>query len=359
MSQEKGGIIYPTGSYGGEVLDHILQLTAHENDTYKKGLIHIETGIVSELTLPTSEIGDLVQDNVPTPDLKTAEIGENGFNEYKITERKLVPRPFMIFKKWNPETMASYWKPFQPKGNQLFRDLSPQVQADFVFKVLDEKNRWLGQAIWQSVEGGAAKSQSQTPEGATKLGAGSYKYFDGVIERLITSLKDTERVNKAILAGNTTLDTGEAVESAFQAMFLRLPDNMRADITDLTFVTSWTTWLKYDQYLTSQGYKYKDNSQLNELRFKGIRVIPVSGVPEHTIVLGKMSTTQSSNLWMGIDWASPKDEDVFKIGSIAEYSVEKFIQMRMKADVNVVKPCEIIFHTAYATDAAPEAGSGE
>ena len=37
------------------------------NDTFKEGLIHIKSGIQHQYTLPAIKIGNVIQDNVPTP----------------------------------------------------------------------------------------------------------------------------------------------------------------------------------------------------------------------------------------------------------------------------------------------------
>lgn len=345
----KGTIQFPEGSYSGEVLDHLLKLTANENETYKKGLIHVETDIRYKLTLPTATIGRVIQPNVPTPDVKLSREREDGFNTIKIAERTLEPKDFMIFKSWYPEAMASYWKPFQPFDNLLFRELDPDVQADFVSLVLDEKNRWIGQAIWQSVAGGEAKSGIVAPEGELELGnqTDDFSYFDGAIKRIVDSFSAENDIDKAVQVGDALLDSGEAVENALYAIYRQVPDNMRSQTAEMSYIVSYETWLMYDEYASKQGYKYIDNTLENKRLFKGSKIIPVAGVPNHTIVYGKFNNSQTSNLWMGIDWASERDEDVFKIGNLYEFSAEKFIQMRMKMDVNIVRPSEILVHTAY------------
>lgn len=343
---EKASIQFPQ-NYSGEVLDYIIQLTAKSNETYKNGLIHVETDVPYKLYLPTSEMGSVIQDNVATPEYTHGEVGEGGFNEYKITERVLEPEDFMVFKLFDPAATRSYWKGMASKGNLLFEHLSSTVQADFVSKVLERKNMWVGQAIWKSVKGGSSKSEAEDVEGAPKLGEGDLKYFDGAIERLVRSQKD-KGVDKAILAGTTKLDTPESVFNALDAMFKALPDHMRGMYSELTFVCSHTTFLLYDRYLTDKVYKNASDTALNVAKFKTINIVPITGIPEHTIVLTKFGKDISSNLWMGINWANPEDEDVFKIDRWSNASREYFIQMRMMMDVNWVRLNEIVFHTAYA-----------
>ena len=53
--------------YNGEVLEDLLTYTVQGNDTVREGLIHIKTGIQHRYTLPAVKLGNVIQDNVPTP----------------------------------------------------------------------------------------------------------------------------------------------------------------------------------------------------------------------------------------------------------------------------------------------------
>ena len=77
----------------------------------------------------------------------------------------------------------------------------------------------------------------------------------------------------------------------------------------------------------------------------GKRIVPIVGIPEHTIVLGEFTTGMESNLWMGVDYAN--DAEVVKVERLQANSELYFFQMRMKMDVNIVRPAEIVAWTAY------------
>ena len=95
----------------------------------------------------------------------------------------------------------------------------------------------------------------------------------------------------------------------------------------------------------SKTVKYSDNTKVNDYRFKGKRIVPIVGIPEHTIVLGEFTTGMESNLWMGVDYAN--DAEVVKVERLQANSELYFFQMRMKMDVNIVRPAEIVAWTAY------------
>lgn len=127
-------------------------------------------------------------------------------------------------------------------------------------------------------------------------------------------------------------------------MWKKCPKQIRKK-SGLTFVLGWEAWDAYDQYITDKMVKYSENSEINRFRFKGKKIIPIVGVPEHTILLGQFTTGMDSNLWMGVDYAN--DTEVLKVDRLQSNSELYFFQMRLKMDVNIVRPAEIVVHTAY------------
>lgn len=333
-------VTFAQNSYAGEVLEDLLTYTAQGNDTYKEGLIHIKSGIQHKYTLPSISLGDIIQDNKPTPVSPSDSKGE-----YTFRERYLEPRDFMIYLEFNPRDFEKYWRFAQPDGNLVFRELDPKVQATMLRLLMEKKNEYIGDSIWQSVKGGTAgiTGTLTKPTGGVDLGTASYKYFDGAIYRILSNLKENIAGETAVLAGNTELTTGEQVESAMYTMWQKTPYQIRK--SNLVYIMSWELWDLYDQYVTSKQFKYTDNTQVNKYMFKGKRIVPIVGVPECTIVLGNFTTGMDSNLWMGVDYAN--DTEVLKIDRLQANSELYFFQMRMKMDVNIVRPAEIVVWTAY------------
>jgi len=334
--------------YNGEVLQDLLCYSAQSNDTFKEGLIHIKTGIQHKYTLPAIKLGDIIQDNVPTPTSTHGAKGPNGENEYQFTERYLIPQDFMVYLEFNPRDYEKYWRFAQPDGNLVFRELDPKIQATMLRLLMEKKNEYIGNAIWTSAKGGEAAAGIVVPADSTKIGAGKEKYFDGVIKRVIDNAHATDPETVAggqvLISGNTELTDGEAVEKALYAMWRKCPKHVRKK-EGLTFVMDWSSWDKLDLHWSQQAFKYSESHELNRFRFKGKRIIPIVGVPEHTIVLGQFTTGMESNLWMGVDYAN--DTDVLKVDRLQSNSELFFFQMRMKMDVNIVRPAEMVVHTAY------------
>lgn len=345
---------FAQNTYSGEVLEDLLTYAAQGNDTYNEGLIHIKSGIQFKYTIPTVQLGKIVQDNVPTPtSTHGAADASTGQNQYTFTERYLEPQEFMVYIEFNPRDFEKYWKFAQPDGNLVFRELDPKVQAKMLRLLMDKKNEYIGESIWCSVKGGKASAGVTVPSGCTELGGdnagGTMKYFDGAMKRILantsTSASTEEKAGGQVtIAGTTELTTGAEVEAAFNAMWKKCPKQIRKK-AGLVFVCGWDVWDLYDQYLSDKQVKYSDNTKVNEYRFKGKRIVPIVGIPEHTIVLGEFTTGMESNLWMGVDYAN--DTEVVKVERLQANSELYFFQMRMKMDVNIVRPAEIVAWTAY------------
>lgn len=212
--------------------------------------------------------------------------------------------------------------------------------------------------MWQK---GGIDANITAPAGATTLGgasaAGPMKYFDGALARILANLKaqaataptDADKnelaSGKVVLAGSTAFSTGKDVEDALYAIWKKTPSNIRKS-KKLKFVMGWDTWDLYDQYLTTQkDYKYVENPDVNKRTFKGKEIVVIDGIPESTIFFGKFSTDQDSCLWMAIDYST--DEESVKVERLQANSEMYFFQMRLKMDVNLVRPGEIIVWTPY------------
>ena len=353
-------INYAGNSYAGEVLEDLLVYTAQGNDTYKEGLIHIEPGIQKKKVLPHVTLGKIIQDNQPTPTSTHGGNSSGDMNQYSFSERYLAPEDFMVYLEFNPRDFEEYWKPFQPNGRLVFRELDPKVQATMLRLLIDRKDQYIGDAIWASRKGGYSSSFISSENDDVQLGgdsdAGPMKYFDGALMRVINnhlaylaaSPSDAEKNEKAtgrfVIAGNTAIDTGAKVQAALSAMYKKCPKNIRKS-AQFCFVMGWEAWDLYDAYLTSQDVKYTEDADVNKMRFKGIRIKVINGIPENTIFLGKFTQDINSNLWMGVDYAT--DEESVKVEPLQNNSELYFFQMRMKMDVNFVRPSEVVVWTTY------------
>ena len=297
-------------AYGGEVLDQILVMAATGNQLFEKGLIHMETSIGDKFYIPRLQLSKLLQKRVEMPK------SENSKGEFKIDERLLKPEDIMVYTEFNPRSFEKFWKKWQPTGNLVFRELPSNVQVILLSEVLKQVGTELGYHFIQGVSGD-----------------GEEQFFNGILTRM---LADPDVV-KATCAETSQI-------KRLRAVWEKTADKVR-DQANFTFLMSSADFDKYDNELTDLHHKGADPTSTNIARFKGKRIVPVVGIPEHTMVLGEFSTGMDSNLWMGVDYAN--DTDILKIDRLQANSELFFFQMRMKMDVNIVRPAEIVVHTAY------------
>lgn len=331
------GINIGTSTYSGEVLNDLISHAVQGNDTVDNKLVHIKAGIQHKFVLPTIKLGDIIQDNVPTPDSSKSK------GQYDVGERYLQPGEFMVYLEFNPRDFETFWKPFQPDGNLVFRDLDPAVQAKMLRLLIERKNEYLGQAMWMSTSDGTAKGTTEGA-GATALGGVKNKYWDGFMYRLLKSKRDDAAGEKVILSGSTAIDTGAKVEGAMYDLYQAIPKQIRKS-KKLKFVMDYDLWDLYDEYLSGKDQKYTENKDVNDYRFKGKQIIPINDMPEGTIVFAEFGSGTDSNFWVGVDYAN--DTDIVKVERLQANSELYFFQMRMKMDVNFLKPGEIAMHTDY------------
>ncbi|WP_438589559.1 hypothetical protein [Duncaniella freteri] len=341
-------------NYTGEVLGDLLTLAAQENETYKEGLIHIKSGIQKKYALPQVRLGKIIQDHKATPD--------SSVGEYIFAERYLEPEDFMIYLEFNPRDFEQYYKPLQPKGNLVFRELDPKVQATMIRLLMEQEQEYINQAIWCSATAAErakiSSSDGSVAAGATEIGgdadAGPMKYFNGAIARVLmnaaaAATSEDAKCGQVNIAGTGTFADGEAVEKELYAMWEATAPKIRKK-AGLVILMDYKSWDAYNRYLSAKTVKYSDNRSENEHRFQGKRIIPMVALPNDTIFMGVFTTGVDSNLWMGVDYAN--DENVLQVDKLQNNSELYFFKVLLKMDVNIVRPSEITAHIPFKYTAA-------
>ncbi len=336
-------------NYTGEVLGDLLTLTAQDNETYKEGLIHIKSGIQKKYALPSVRLGKIIQDHKATPD--------SSQGEYTFAERYLEPENFMVYVEFNPRDFEQYYRPFQPKGNLVFRELDPKVQSTMIRLLMERKTEYINHAIWCSAQPDyAAKISSadgSVTGGNTEIGsedaAGPMKYFNGAITRMLMNAaaeatSEDAKCGQINVAGTGSFADGEAVEAELYAMWQKTEPKVRKK-AGMVILMDYKSWDAYNKYLSDKTMKYNDNRTENEHRFQGKRIIPMVALPDDTILMGCFTTGIDSNLWMGIDYAN--DEEVLQVDKLQANSELYFFKMLIKMDINIVRPSEITAHIPF------------
>lgn len=338
-------------NYTGEVLADLLTYAAQENETYKEGLIHIKSGIQKRYALPSVQLGKVIQDRVPTPTSAQSQ------GEYTFAERYLEPEDFMVYLEFNPRDLEEYYKPFQPNGNLVFRELDPKVQAVMVRLLLERVMEYINHSVWCSADAtvkGKISDGTGANTGSTEIGsddaAGPMKYFNGAIAHMLMNAAanpatdEDAKCGQIVVAGTGVFADGEAVEKELFAMWQATEPKVRKK-AGTVILMDYKSWDAYNQYLAGKTVKYNDNRTENEHRFQGKRIIPMTALPDDTIIMGNFSTGVDSNLWMGVDYAN--DENVLQVEKLQANSELYFFKMLLKMDVNIVRPAEITAHLPF------------
>lgn len=336
-------------NYTGEVLEDLLTLTAQDNETYKEGLIHVKSGIQKKYALPGVRLKKIIQDHKATPD--------SSQGEYVFAERYLEPEDFMVYFEFNPRDYEQYYRPFQPTGNLVFRQLDPKVQSTMIRLLMEAKSEYINSAIWCSAQAEqrekVASADGSVAAGATEIGgdtdAGPMKYFNGAIMRMLMNAaaptnSEDAKCGQINVAGTGSFADGEAVEAELYAMWEATAPKIRKK-SGLVILMDYKSWDAYNKYLSGKYAKYNDNRTENEHRFQGKRIIPMVALPNDTIIIGCFTTGVDSNLWMGVDYAN--DEEVLQVEKLQANSEMYFFKMLLKMDVNIVRPSEITAHIPF------------
>ena len=102
---------------------------------------------------------------------------------------------------------------------------------------------------------------------------------------------------------------------------------------DLRLLMSIEDFDTYDDELTKRESKGKDETDVNDKKYKGIRIEALADWPEGVIVATLCSSGVNGNLFAAVNLQD--DEDVIQIDRLSNASELYFFKMLMKADTNI------------------------
>ncbi len=285
-------------AYTGEVLGQLLVMAATGNQLFEKGLIHMETNIGDKFYIPRLQLSKLLQKRVEMPK------SENSKGEFKIDERMLKPEDFMVYTEFNPRSFEKFWKKWQPTGNLVFRDLTPDVQVALLTEVLKRVGTELGYHFIQGVAGDGAE-----------------QFFNGVLTRIVND----PDVVKATCESESQI-------ARLRAVWEKTSSTVR-DHANFTFLMSSADFDRYDNELTDLHHKGADPTTTNVARFKGKRIAALNDWPDGVIVGTICSLGTESNLYAGCNLAD--DYECLQVDKVQASGERYFIKMLMKADTQI------------------------
>lgn len=299
-------IVVRNTNYNGEVLETILTLASTGNELVEKGLIMVIPGVEKKVSIPRMKRGKMLQKRKEDPQ-KTDSKGT-----FDYSEKAIEPKDFMAFTVFNPRTFESVWRPFQPKGNLVFRELPPSVQNTMLEELSKQVKFELGQHYVDGVYG-------DTDD----------KLFDGILTQMA---KDEDMKVLAKVASETMIAKLKRVKAA-------IPKAMRSN-PNLKIVMSIVDFDRYDDELTEREYKNSSETDVNRKSYKGIQIETVASWPDDLIVASLFSMGADGNFFAGVNLQD--DEDVIQIDKLSNASELYFFKLLMKADTNIAFGEEIV-----------------
>ena len=301
-----------TTAYAGEVLEQLLVRATTGNEVVAGGHIRVQPNVKKKFAIPRLKAGQMLQKRIEQP------VESDSKGDFTIDEKYLEPKDIMAFTTFNPRVFETIWRPFQPTGNLVFRELDPSVQNQLLAELAKVVDFELGDLILNCV-----------------AGTGARDFFDGIIKRITT---DTAVLKSAMTPAPITATNVVAV---LESVRVKIPKAVRPN-PNLKIFMSVEDADSYDQALSAREFKGVNFTDRNPERYKGIRIVPLAAWPKDKVVAAATTAGIDSNFWMGVDYSD--DDEVVLIDKLTNSGEKYFFKMLMKVDTNIVFGEDIVYY---------------
>lgn len=303
-----------TSAYAGEVLEKLLVRATTGNELVAGGHIHVQPNVQKRFVIPRLKAGKMLQKRKEQP------TEENSKGDFSVDEKILEPQDVMAFTTFNPRVFEQIWRPFQPTGNLVFRELPPEVQNQLLSELAKVVDFELGNEYINGIKG---SSEGQ--------------YFDGILTRIKASSTVLKVESPAALTEVNILAELKKVRAKIPKA-LKAP-NMKKNVKIFMSVEDAES---YDYVLTEKPYKGVDYTNMSPERFKGFQIVPLADWPKDVIVAAYATPGIDSNFWAGVDYAD--DAEVIQIDKLTNAGEKYFFKMLFKVDTNIVFDEDIVLY---------------
>lgn len=286
-------------AYSGEVLERLLVKATTTNEIVDRGLMHLEPNVSTEFYIPRMRVGKMLQKRKEQPD------DSDSKGDFNIDERAIRPQEFMAFTTFNPRAFEKIWRKWQPTGELVFAELPTEAQNTLLDAMAASVDFELG---YHFIMG--------------RFGDTDDELFNGIVTRM---LSDRECINLLPGTETTMIKKLKRVVQAIPAVMRKNPG--------LRILMSTTDSDTYDDELTAQAAKGANYTDMNQMRFKGIKIEPLAQWPSGLLVATICGMDQNTNLWGGVNYVN--DFDAIKIAPLTNAGEKYFFKMLMKADTNI------------------------
>jgi hypothetical protein len=302
--------------YAGEVLDQLLVRATTGNEIVSGGHLHVQPGVQKRFVIPRLRVGNMLQKRKEQP------TEEDSAGDFTIDEKVLEPKDFMAFTTFNPRAFEQIWRPFQPTGNLVFRELPAEVQNQLLGELAKVVDFQLG---GEFINGEYSEAEGD--------------FFAGILSRITADVAVISIADAAAIVDANVL-------AALKSVVAKIPKAMKAANVkkNVKLFMSTEDAEIYDYVLTEKPYKGTDYTNMNPERFKGFQIVPLADWPKDVIVAAYATSGIDSNFWAGVDFVD--DADVVQIDKLTNAGEKYFFKMLMKADTNIVFGEDIVLYDA-------------
>lgn len=310
--QQTGGTVY-TSSYSGVIARYL-----KESKLIGGGHVYVQGGFNESFKIPRVSMSDAIQAHSETP---ASEKGDVTFDNATLTLSK-----YDVFLKFNPNSLSTYWKPFQADGEFNFKSLPTQVQGQIVSVLLNQV---------------AGYNDEVLMKGDTALtGSTNMKYVNGFIKRALGASEVYD------ITGATTITQANVIAELQRAIrqAKRNKVDVRRAIADSNFklFVSQYTFDLYGDALRALTNKSISVEQATPDRVNGIQLVPLPYMPDNTILGAVGTNSPASNMWVGTN--DTADFTSVKIERWRPESELFFMKMTVGLDTCLVKPEEVFLY---------------
>lgn len=296
-------------NYDGEVLDRILTKAATGNELVQKGLINLVPNVSKKYSIPRLKTNKMLRKRVEQPEDKDSK------GNFDYSEKSLEPKDFMAFTTFNPRSFEAIWRPFQPKGNLVFRDLPPNIQNVMLKALSDQVDFELG---YHFVNGIYVDDDEDDEH-----------LFNGILMRVF---EDPEVIRVQASADDTQIERLMRVRKATPQVLRNNPN--------FVYIMSVDDADRYDDELTQRMGKGANWTDTNSMRFKGTTIKTIASWPDGLIIGTVATPTEQSNFWGAVNLQN--DFDVIQIDKLTNAGERYFFKMLMTADTNTAFGEEVV-----------------
>jgi hypothetical protein len=314
-----------TTNYAGDDIGEILELLIIGNEAIEKGVFHIHEGVQKQREITRGYVNDnpiQAYQAYPTTPIQAL----------SFIPRVVAPVKMTLFDLINPMDFQSFWQEYQPEGPLVDKVLDTDILRVITDLYSKKADNQLGKMVWQGDTTGTIFAANQ-----------NISYFQGVISKLYndaTILKPTPSGN--ITAANIVTFLG--------LMDQIIPDTLY-NVEEYAIHMSTANCRMYLDYLvntlTYKGPGPSDistnNNVLNNLTYKGRKIINYTGFPSNFMLMGKASTNPViTHFHMAMN--AENDPENLKIERWRPEGDLYFIKANMSMDVNVSFPEEMVLY---------------